>query len=378
MATQDWPSDADFKPSDFSIGADVPLAQWRGVNTGVREIVSRASDRLVASLTWPPCLRTVAARREAFISALLSTGDNVRMPMFHRRTPQGTMSGSPTVNGSVSVGARSITLASALPASMLFVGDFETDTNADGLCDGWTEYNAGSTTGRAYLHSSVAQSGTKSQRLQATVLGSTSADRLGIWRKVTVPSSAIGSTATLSAYMLRDAAHTASGQLHISWRNSGNTEISTTSQSVSVATSLTRYSVSGTVPSGTASADVFLWFHSRSGNSVVFESNIDAVQFEVAGSASPFAGLATALSGDFLGIGGNLLQVAYAGAVANDAGGMTVPLIYPVQKAISHGAAVTWNAPTGVWQLDSVGIRFDYTVGSIQDGIVLPFRQVIV
>ena len=48
----------------------------------------------------------------------------------------------------------------------------------------------------------------------------------------------------------------------------------------------------------------------------------------------------TLLPGDWIGVGGNLLQCGYAGATANGAGAMSVPLTLPTQKAITAGAAV--------------------------------------
>jgi len=84
---------------------------------------------------------------------------------------------------------------------------------------------------------------------------------------------------------------------------------------------------------------------------------------------------ATLLAGDIFGIGGNLLQVGYAGAVADGAGHMTVPLTLPPQRPIAAGAAVVLSGPTGLWQLDTDGLMLDFSPSAVQLGISLPFRQ---
>lgn len=86
---------------------------------------------------------------------------------------------------------------------------------------------------------------------------------------------------------------------------------------------------------------------------------------------------ATLAPGDWIGVGGNLLQCSYAGATANGSGAMTVPLVLPTQKAITATAAVAYVAPTGVWQLDDDGIQLDYSAPVIMGGIAIPLLQVI-
>lgn len=86
---------------------------------------------------------------------------------------------------------------------------------------------------------------------------------------------------------------------------------------------------------------------------------------------------ATLLAGDWIGVGGNLLQCAYAGAVADGGGAMSVPLVLPTQRAITAGAAVAYVAPTGVWELDDTGLQLDYSPANVQGGIAIPLQQVI-
>jgi hypothetical protein len=86
---------------------------------------------------------------------------------------------------------------------------------------------------------------------------------------------------------------------------------------------------------------------------------------------------ATLLGGDWIGVGGNLLQCSHNNATASGAGAMSLALVLPTQKAIVAGAAVAYNAPTGVWQIDTDGLEIDYSAPVIQGGIAIPLLQVI-
>jgi len=86
---------------------------------------------------------------------------------------------------------------------------------------------------------------------------------------------------------------------------------------------------------------------------------------------------ATLLGGDMLGASGLLLQVGYAGAVANGTGLLTVPLVLPLLTALGAGAAVTWNKPTGVFEMTSREQLFDYSPGRLQAGLAIELSQVL-
>jgi hypothetical protein len=87
---------------------------------------------------------------------------------------------------------------------------------------------------------------------------------------------------------------------------------------------------------------------------------------------------ATLLPGDFLGVGTNtLIMAGIPGATASGGGAMTLPLAMPLPVALSGGASVLWDAPKGLWEWDGDGIQLDYTAPVIQEGVAIPFRQVI-
>jgi hypothetical protein len=85
---------------------------------------------------------------------------------------------------------------------------------------------------------------------------------------------------------------------------------------------------------------------------------------------------ATLLAGDVLGIAEQLIQCAYGGAVADGAGAMIVPLVLPLRRAVSSAAAVTWDKPTGTFQILSLDPRFDYSAPQMQMGVTVELSEV--
>ena len=119
MATIDWPTSQHFKSAEFQIGVETSFLSFTGFKTGNRTRLSNLADRLVATVTLPPTKgATETAQREAFVLGLLSSGDYVRFGVPYRRTPGGTITGSPTVSGAVLAGARTITIATTGTSSI--------------------------------------------------------------------------------------------------------------------------------------------------------------------------------------------------------------------------------------------------------------------
>jgi len=81
---------------------------------------------------------------------------------------------------------------------------------------------------------------------------------------------------------------------------------------------------------------------------------------------------ATLRSGDMLGVGGMLLQVALD-CVANGAGLLVVPIVNRLRKAVSSGAAVTWDRPTAAFRLITP-VSVLYTPG-YAEGVTLDFME---
>ncbi len=376
MAIIDWPTSRAFAGAQFSLGLDVSESGFTGFLTGNRTRRSNLADRLRGMLTVPPAFDAQGgALREALMFGVRSNGDLLRMGMPHRKVPGGTLRGSPTVSASALAGARSFSITGALAGvNLLTNGGFEIDTNSDGIADGWETYNNGTSTGDA--RSLVAgNTSPTAQRLFASTLGPASSDLVGI-RRITPQPVTAGATYSLSADFTANVS-TFEVELYVDWLNSGGGVISASRQSWAAPMGWTRRELPGiAAPAGAVTAHIYAWMHQAASGSN-FQAYVDNVQFEPGAVATPYAGLPTLQGGDFLAVGGNLLHVAYAGATLNDAGAGTVPLTLPLQKPLASSAAVTWNAPTGLWELDDDGLQLDYSAGVLQGGFAIPLRQVI-
>jgi len=355
MAIVDWPTDRDFFPANFQVSADVPTSAWRSPYTGTRETVNHGADRILCIVSLPPCRAAAAARREALIGQLVSTGDTVRFPMFHRRQPRGTFGGSPTVSGAVAAGARSITVAGYTAPPNRLAYPIAIDNAAWIKTTGVTvtANYASAPDGLPGLADRVQYNGTGTSD-NFRVYGSAGGD-------IAIPASGVqvvcsvyltANTGTPTVLIANNLGNYTTCALNVTWQ---------------------RFSVVGT-GNGASVAQILLY--SNTADNAAWDISMYGAQIETGATPTAFS-IASLAAGDFIGVGGNLLQVAYAGATEGGAGLMTVPLARPVQKAISNGAAVSWDAPTGLWQLEAESMAFDYSAPVLQGGIALPFRQVI-
>ena len=77
---------------------------------------------------------------------------------------------------------------------------------------------------------------------------------------------------------------------------------------------------------------------------------VDAAQFEPGSAPTMFAGPATLMAGDMLGLGNAIFQVA-EDTVLNDAGAGVIPVVNKARTAIASGTPVIWNKPAALWRL---------------------------
>ena len=119
MATVDWPALRAFSPARMRFGASTPKAGFAAMFTGQTQTISHAADRLMCTITLPPCSRADAGLREAFFMSLVSTGDWVRLWHRQRPVPLGTLRGSPTAQAAASAGARTLSVQTTAGATML-------------------------------------------------------------------------------------------------------------------------------------------------------------------------------------------------------------------------------------------------------------------
>lgn len=86
---------------------------------------------------------------------------------------------------------------------------------------------------------------------------------------------------------------------------------------------------------------------------------------------------ATLVGGDVLGINGQLVMVGYAGAAADGAGLITVPLALPLPVPVSTSLPVLWQLPPGLWQLLGASPDVDYGRGAWQGTVEIAMQQVV-
>ncbi len=85
---------------------------------------------------------------------------------------------------------------------------------------------------------------------------------------------------------------------------------------------------------------------------------------------------ATVAAGDVFGVANQLVQCGYGGATADGAGAMVMPLVLPLRRALSSGAAVTWYKPTGTFQILSLDPTFEYAAPQLQMGLTVELAEV--
>lgn len=351
MSTFDWPEA--LVPQTCHMPLTKAGLQFQSPFNGTVQAVDFIAERWTLSAS----LAQMASRNPrgvgAFMNQLSGGVNRVRAWPFHTKgVPRGTLRGTPTLGTAAARGDLVLTLAGCTATNLLTGGSFEFDTNADGLSDGWSSYSAGTVSGLAFGRNTVTPiNGAYRQRVAASNLGTTSADRIGISK--TLLGLTGGTTYTLSAYVCWLSASSALAGLYVDWKDAGGTIVGSSSSLATVlSATLTRATLTDAAPATAVRADVYLFAHTRGvAGSAVFE--LDAVQFEAAAAATAFDGGATLLADDYIGAGGQLLQVA-SDCAANDAGAMTVPLVNRVRGTIASAAAVTWHKPTAEFMMPAM------------------------
>lgn len=118
MSTIDWPAHPAFVPREVRPGVTTPKSAYVAPYTGRRQSVGHLADRHRWTVVLPPCDAAGGQYREAWVFALASADDFVRVPMLHRLVPRGTLRGLPTVGAAASAGARSVLLVGEAGATL--------------------------------------------------------------------------------------------------------------------------------------------------------------------------------------------------------------------------------------------------------------------
>lgn len=374
MAIIDLPQTRGFYAAQFTLGLDVSESTFTGALTGNRQRRSNLADRLRGTLLLPPTTsREAAGQREALLMGLRSGGDWLRMGMPHRPAPLGTVRGAPTVAATVQAGARSFTVQDAATKNLVLGGSFETDTNADGLADGWLPVASvdAARTHTVSLQSSYAVAhGTLAQEVQINTATTADDSQLRTPRRPLAPS-------TLHQFSASIFCNTAAKAFAAVYQyTSAGVQIGGPALVTATVGAGAAAVVGGSFTSAANAALFDVYIRGVNGAGQFFR--VDAVQLVAGAAVGAYPQPATLLAGDFISVGGNLLQVAYGGAQFTDAGTGTVPLVLPLQRQVVAGAVLNVLAPTGVWELDDEGLQLDYGARNVQAGLAVPLRQVVV
>lgn len=315
------------------------------------------ATRLGAPPRWRLRMGSVPALQAADAAAWKATALALRGRINHLAVwditlpaPRGTLRGSPVLSATAAAGATSIAISGGRAGvNLLAGGGFEIDSNSDGLADGWTQYSNG-TTGTITKSRVAGNGSTYAQRLDATGLGSSTSDQLGVRNTVAVTP---GVTYSLSADT-RDSG--GSVRLYVDFYDGSGALLSGAGSAVFATSGATwaRRTMSRVAPASAATMRAYVWLQAATGGPTAASIEVDNYQVEVGTAATPYAGLATLEAGDWLqigsGVGSHYCMVTNT-VEADDAGAMAISIEPPLRQSIASGTAVVWDKPVAHYHL---------------------------
>lgn len=377
MAIYDWPNTRTFLPQ---------TAELRVVDNTQRSLESPLSG-YVQTLSMPGARwgwgmdfgAQALNERDALESFLLRlNGREHRVRLWDLKRPQ--PHGSIQMFG-VTLGATAAQFAPTLqlagcrhPVNLLLGGSFEADSNADGLGDGWTVFVGGAGDGsRAHSMSRVdydynVRHGGWAQYIEITAASNSNDSAIASSRVAILP----GTQYTLSGHMF---CSTASKQVLSVRQFKGDGTTVTGSDAVTPfasTSSMDLRQITFTTEADAAFAQVFVRGITAVGQSM----RVDAVQLEQGATATAYAGSATLLGGDWLGLATGQLVRVVADATANDAGAMTVDVRHMLRASVASGSAVTLDRPTALYVRTEAGLMLPRMPGLAAPGMSAEFVEV--
>jgi len=155
-------------------------------------------------------------------------------------------------------------------------GNFETDTNADGLADGWTN-DAGLTAVANAIDTTYEIFGSKCQKITLSADGEG-----GNYAEITV---AADEVLFVAGYIKAGDTDT-TGELYVDWRDVTDTQISTDSIGTNVTANYTRESAVLTAPANTVKARIYITVAGVTGKLAYFDG-IEAINLTTQGALDP-------------------------------------------------------------------------------------------
>lgn len=349
---------------------------------GAGQALDLLGEKWRFELELPPCLRTDAAAREAFLHRLQGGAHTVALHHFGRPYPRGTARGTVTLSSGASAGATSIAVTGVRGGRNLLTHSQAIDdatwnkSNCSVIASTTTDPLGGSTAERI-VEDTTASVGRYVAESVSWTAGTTYCISLYL-REVTAGAKRYGGILVPSA-----AAGTNTG---VQW------DLATGTQTDTAGTVVASGAIAGenswwrvwcaVTATTTVTAGVQIRFDDAApgiGGSYTGDGtsglHIWGVQVEVGSYPTEYGGNGTLLAGDVLGLGSQLLMVA-EDFTAAAAGTGTVQLVNRVRVAQSTGAAVTWAMPTAPFALvDAGGIPAAYGPGAAAPRLSLAFEE---
>jgi hypothetical protein len=341
MPTIDWPEA--LIPQSAQLTLRKAGAQFASPFNGTTQAVDFLAERWTLSAS----LAQMSARNprgvDAFCNTLAGGVERVRVWPFHQPQPRGSLRWQPVVGSLAAArGDQLLVLSSALGANLLLGGSFEFDSNADGLADGWLPIQTGSVSSVVRsLQTAVPMDGSNEQGVDC-VFGAPGAT-VGIERFV--PLLPGPGTYTVRA-QVRGGGEAQQFRILVEPRDVNSVIIPPGITVVQDGLPGSPQVVGGTfvAPPGSVACTIRLEMVALNSGT---PANIrwDGVALVGGSPGLAWPGRATLRQGDYLGAGGQLFMCA-ADCQANDAGGLSVPVVNRVRAPIAAGSPVTWYRPT--------------------------------
>lgn len=354
MTTYAWPTSRHFMPATHELRViDNTQRTAESSLSGYVQTTAMPGARWGWGMDFTPHTQAQRAELEAYLLRLSGRQHRVQLWDLRNPRPRGNIRlTGVTLGASAAQFATSLTLAGCRTGVNLLTYPQQFDNAA------WQKSSATVTP-----NTDVAPDGTTTaDTLQATALS-------GVFQYVSVTP---GSQYTFSWYAKRSADTDVAYRIYNDTNNSDI--VASTSYYSSISSGAwTRMQVTFTPPAGCLNVRVYpCAYRTGAAHGVIAWG----AQLEVGSTASTYAGLATLLAGDWLGLSNGQLVRVVADATATEAGAMTVEVRHMLRAALSSGAAVTLDKPTALYVRTEAGLAMPRMPGVVESGMSIDLVEV--
>lgn len=362
MAIYDWPDTRTFIPGTAELRVvDNTQRALESPMSGYVQTLSMPGARWGWGLDFAAHALAERDALEGFLLRLSGRQHRVRLWDLKRPRPRGTIATTGVTLGATAAPfAALLTLAGCRAAPNLILGNFDVDSNLDGVADGWFGVNSGTSVSGVTYSASPGVGGTAAQYVEAATLGPSSAGQAGV--RSDVVAVAAGRQYSFSADIDANYSSTIGIRLSIAWHNAADAFISSDSAVSPGPIGWARRTLTSTAPAGAERAYLYVWMEGAGTALTAPHISIDQAQFEQ-GSATAFSGLATMEAGDWIGLANGQLVRCVSSATALASGAMTIEVRHMLRSAVASGSAVTLEKPTALYVRTEAGLMLPRMAG---------------